>query len=88
MAGKLLELKEAADKLGMSPDQLIEMRSRGEIYGYRDGGSWKFKEEEIERVLAERGDPAAAAMGDDLDELIEPWTLKIPTPATTWVRSW
>lgn len=73
MAGKLLELNDAATRLGVTPDQLIEMRSRGEIYGYRDGGSWKFKEEEVERVLAERG--AGSGLGGDLDDLIKPLSL-------------
>lgn len=39
--------------LGLTPDQLVEMRSNGAIYGYRDGASWKFKTEEIERVAKE-----------------------------------
>ncbi|MCA9129748.1 MAG: helix-turn-helix domain-containing protein [Planctomycetales bacterium] len=54
-------LEEAAKKLGVSADELVEMRSRGEIFGYRDGASWKFKPEEIERVASER-------MGGALDE--------------------
>ena len=54
-------LEEAAKILGVSTDELVEMRSRGEIFGYRDGTSWKFKEEEIERVQAE-------LQGDALDE--------------------
>lgn len=54
-------LEEAAKILGVSNEELVEMRSRGEIFGYRDGSSWKFKEEEIERVQAE-------LQGDALDE--------------------
>ncbi len=57
-----IPLDEAAKRLGVSSEELVEMRSRGEIFGYRDGGSWKFKPEEIERVLAER-------QGDALDEM-------------------
>lgn len=34
----------------------------------RDGGNWKFKDEEVDRVLAERG----GGMGGDLDDLIKP----------------
>ena len=30
MAGKLVELKEAATMLGMTPDELSDLRSRGE----------------------------------------------------------
>lgn len=74
MAANLLELNEAAAKLGISPEQLIEMRSRGEIYGYRDGGSWKFKEDEVERVLADRAG-GGSAIGGDLDDLIKPMSL-------------
>lgn len=56
-----VSLEEAAKKLGVSAEALVEMRSRGEIFGYRDGGSWKFKPEEIERVASEM-------LGDVLDE--------------------
>jgi excisionase family DNA binding protein len=56
-----VSLEQAAKILGVSTDDLVEMRSRGEIFGYRDGTSWKFKEEEIERVQAE-------LQGDALDE--------------------
>jgi excisionase family DNA binding protein len=54
-------LDDAAKILGISADELVEMRSRGEIFGYRDGSSWKFKSEEIERVQSELG-------GDAMDE--------------------
>ncbi len=50
---KLIELHEAAKMLGISPEQLTDMRSRNAIFGYRDGSTWKFKVEEIERVRAE-----------------------------------
>src|SRR6187455_852752 len=54
MAGKFVDLKEAAKILGVTADDLVEMRSKGEIFGYRDGASWKFKQEEVERVISER----------------------------------
>jgi excisionase family DNA binding protein len=55
MAGKFVDLQEAAKMLGVSPEALVEMRSKGTIFGYRDGASWKFKVEEVERVIRERG---------------------------------
>ncbi|MFM7926312.1 MAG: helix-turn-helix domain-containing protein, partial [Pirellula sp.] len=51
-----VSLEEAAKILGVSTDDLVVMRSKGEIFGYRDGASWKFKQEEIDRVLDERGE--------------------------------
>ena len=55
MAGKNYELADAAARLGVTPEQLVEMRSKGEIFGVRNGSSWEFKPDEVERVLAERG---------------------------------
>ena len=65
---KLIELVEAAKILGISPEELNDMRSRSEIFGYRDGSSWKFKEEEINRVRDSKGltgDAAPTAADDD-----------------------
>lgn len=39
----------------MTPEQITEMRSKNEIFGYRDGSSWKFKMEELQRVADDRG---------------------------------
>jgi len=72
MAGKFVDLNEAARMIDVSPEELVEMRSRGDIFGYRDGASWKFKLDEVERVIRERGaegrsggDSAVLAAGDD-----------------------
>ena len=80
MASKLIQLNEAAQMLGVSPEELTEMRSSGEIHGYRDGSSWKFKAEEVERVATDRGVvlgksssldlTAATKNDDDLDNLL------------------
>ena len=55
MAANLIKLDEAAQMLGVSPDEVVEWRSAGEIHGYRDGASWKFKLDEIKRVAEEKG---------------------------------
>ena len=51
----LIPLDQAAKMLGMTPEQITEMRSKNEIFGYRDGSSWKFKMEELQRVADDRG---------------------------------
>jgi excisionase family DNA binding protein len=48
----LIPLEEAAKMLGLSIEDLTELRSRGDIHAYRDGKTWKFKEAEIERYKA------------------------------------
>jgi len=82
MAGKFVELSEAAKMIGVSPDELIEMRSKGGIFGYRDGASWKFKLEEVERVIADRaGGPRrgsdSSVMSADDEEFITGLSSKI-----------
>lgn len=64
MTAKFVDLKEAAKILGVTAEELVDLRSRGEIFGYRDGASWKFKMDEVERVAAERS--AAGKIGSDI----------------------
>ncbi len=81
MTRKLVTLEEAAAMLGVTPDALNEMRQKQEIFGYRDGASWKFKPEDVERLkeeLAARatgfvssGDSSEDSSGDDLVLLSE-----------------
>ncbi|MBX7165566.1 MAG: helix-turn-helix domain-containing protein [Pirellulales bacterium] len=73
MAPKLLTLEEAALRLNISPADLNSLRERHKLYAYRDGASWKFKEDEIERYLRDQEDeaPASADSGDLLDLPLE-----------------
>ena len=52
---KLVSLDDAAAQLGMTPEQLLEARSRNQVFGYRDGSTWKFKEAELERFALQKG---------------------------------
>jgi hypothetical protein len=84
MASKFVDLKEAATMIGVAADDLIAMRSKGDIFGYRDGASWKFKLEEVERVISERrsggagGDSAILSANDeDFENMISGLSSKI-----------
>lgn len=62
----LIPLDEAAKMLSISPERLVEMISKKQIFGYRDGSSWKFKSQEIERASDEFGlGLAGGAAADD-----------------------
>lgn len=50
----LVSLEKAAELLGMSADQLNDMRLKNEIFGTRDGAGWKFKLEEVQRFADDR----------------------------------
>jgi excisionase family DNA binding protein len=70
MARRLIPLEEAAQLLGVSPAALNEMRERHEVSAYKDGASWKFKSDEIERLKADRnrGDAPTAEFAEFEDD--------------------
>jgi len=45
-----LSLEEAAKKLGISTDKLVDLRSQGQVRGFRDGASWKFPEDALDQL--------------------------------------
>lgn len=51
-----LSLEEAAAKLGIPTERLVELRSQGDVRGFRDGSSWKFPDTEIDRLAEELGE--------------------------------
>lgn len=57
-----LSLDEAAKKLGIPTDKLVELRSSGDVRGFRDGASWKFPENEIDRLKDELPDLLASGL--------------------------
>ena len=57
-----LSLDEAARKLGINTDQLVDLRSQGEVRGFRDGSSWKFPDSEIERLKDQLPDLLASGL--------------------------
>ena len=66
MSGNFVLLEEAAKLLGVTPDALVEMRSRGEIRGFREGSSWKFKMEDVQQVLQNRLESGDSDIGSDV----------------------
>ncbi|HMO86449.1 MAG TPA: helix-turn-helix domain-containing protein, partial [Lacipirellulaceae bacterium] len=74
MEQKFVKFEEALEKLGISADRLNQLREDGELRVYRDGSSWKFRSDEIDR-MAEDGVPEPAPPSDvgliDRDEMVE-----------------
>jgi len=69
---KYLSLEEAAGMLKMKTEELIRLREKGEIRGFADRGTWKFKSGDIEEFQRRRqpdSDPDVAIMDDEDDDL-------------------
>jgi len=58
-----LSLEEAAKKLGISTDRLVDLRSQGQVRGFRDGASWKFPEDAIAQLAEDLADELGEAAG-------------------------
>jgi len=83
---KFVPLDEAAKMLNIPPDRLVEKRANGDVYGYRDGSSWKFRMKEIERFAEENGLTVTAPGDDDL-QLTGESDLGLSDPASSDVLS-
>lgn len=72
MSQKFISLDDAAAKLGLSKEKLNELREAGDLRAYRDGASWKFRTEEIDKLEAEGGadedaNDQTVNLGDDFE---------------------
>lgn len=70
MAQKFYNVEKAAELLGVTPDEINQMRERQELHGYRDGADWKFKAEEVEQ-LAQQAAPPTDEQSDVLLSEVE-----------------
>lgn len=67
-AKKYLSLEEAAQFLGVRTDEVIRLRERGELRGFADRGTWKFKSDDVEEAKRRRqpdSSPDVPLMTDD-----------------------
>lgn len=51
---ELLTIKEVAQKLKMHPDTIKRMLIAGKMPGYKIEGSWRVKQDELERWIEDR----------------------------------
>jgi len=75
MAKKYLSLDEAASQLGLTREQVMRYREQGEIRGFADRGSWKFREQDIEEFLRSHQSDSSPDMpiitGDSSSSVLE-----------------
>jgi len=67
MAPNYYSIEKAAEVLGVTVDEVKQLRERRELYGYRDGATWKFKADDVERLAAERQE---SGEGEDAGDVL------------------
>jgi excisionase family DNA binding protein len=72
MAQKFTSLDEAATQLSISKDRLNQLREAGKVRAYRDGASWKFRAEDIDKLARDGIPPLDPAPSDIALESDEP----------------
>src|SRR5271170_5554695 len=59
-------LEEAANALGMAPDELNRMAQKRAVRAFADRGTWRFRTQDIQELGRKRGaSPAPAAPADE-----------------------
>ena len=69
MAKKYLTLEEAANMLGVSTEDLVKARENGDIRGFADRGSWKFRQNDLDEFARSRqadSDPDMQLLSDSV----------------------
>ncbi|MEZ6057011.1 MAG: helix-turn-helix domain-containing protein [Planctomycetaceae bacterium] len=54
MAKSYLSLEDAAQMLGIAKDELVRLREKGEVRGFADRGTWKFRQEDVAELQRKR----------------------------------
>ena len=67
MEDQYLNIEEAASHLGITPQELRELRNHGEITGIPDAGDWKFNVDDVNELARSR-DPGAVSFSADIVE--------------------
>lgn len=67
MAGRFLTVDEAAMQLGVEPDEINRLVDRKKLFPMRDGGTIKFRYDDVVRYAQSRGESSDASSGLSID---------------------
>jgi hypothetical protein len=69
MASKYLNIEEVVELLGIPQEEITRLRESGELRGFADRGTWKFRTEDIEEFARSRQADSSEDGGLGADEL-------------------
>lgn len=66
MAGRFLTVDEAATQLGVEPDEINRLVDRKKLFPMRDGGTMKFRHDDVVRYAQSRGESSDLSLDFDI----------------------
>ncbi len=64
MAGKLLDVKQVREMLGLSERTVFRLIKSGELKGFKVGREWRFEESDITDFIQRQREKAAQTLDD------------------------
>jgi len=65
MSTNAMTVQNVAEYLSVDPKTVYWMVNRGELPGFKVGGSWRFKKEDLNDWIAKQKEAATKKAGDD-----------------------
>ena len=65
MSTTAMTVQDVAAYLNVDPKTVYRMVKRGDLPGFKVGGSWRFRREDIDEWIAKQKEAAAKQAGDD-----------------------
>ena len=65
MSTTAMTVQDVAEYLNVDPKTVYRMVNRGDLPGFKVGGSWRFKKEDLDNWIAAQKEAAAKSAGDD-----------------------
>jgi excisionase family DNA binding protein len=74
---EVMDIRQASDYLGISPDTLYKYASEGFVPAFKLGNRWRFKRSRLDEWMDQRSSQGAQSPGGELSEVVQP---KKPQP--------
>lgn len=65
MSTNALTVQDVAKYLNVDPKTVYRMLNKGDLPGFKVGGSWRFKKEDLDDWIAKQKKTAASRTGED-----------------------
>ena len=69
---EVMDIRQASDYLGISPDTLYKYASEGFVPAFKLGNSWRFKRSRLDEWMDRQSDVQAAEVNPEMKKPVKP----------------